>query len=118
MCAIRLIKDNKGHLHPFLLPTALYLVYAFATFGAFQRLGAERVKAGVASSAEAWVISIAVSTFPIWGAVLFGAAAVLVTRGKRLYFTDYAIEAFGWILGGVIALVILGALTAWVISLL
>ena len=35
MQAVRLLKDNKGHLPPLLVPAALYLVYAIVTFSAF-----------------------------------------------------------------------------------
>lgn len=60
--------------------------------------------------------AIAISTFPIWAAALYGAVPALSTR-KDLWFGDYALDAFIKILGGVYVLGIPGALIGLVVSL-
>ena len=126
MRGMRLLKEDKAFMSALMMPIAFFLIYAGLIFPIARREGVRRVEAGLMSSTEAWLMPIAISTFPIWAGALYGAVAALFTR-KDISSYGYAQDAFehGFgaftiILWGVYGLIILGAsigLVVYVISL-
>ena len=123
MRGIRLLEEDKGFMSHFMLPVTFFGIYAAVIFPPVLKGGFNRVEAGVMSSTEAWLLAIAVSTFPVWAAALYGAVAALFTWKDSLsgaYATEVfncAFDAFILILVGVYVLGILGLVTVWVVSL-